>query len=197
MSVRPEFKEALRLLSKVSSPVIVEVGAHKGDGVALYFEQCSNPTVYAVEPDPANFKLLVDSFGGAKLYEYAISDSDDTVTVYSNDRRSNIYTGGKKEDCIPSKTMSTFMYENILEPVDFVRFDCYGAEYKIFDGPLDWLKRVDILLITMHNKESGVFSKMKSKRKEIVDKLKSYKFEMIFGCPLKGHKHIHQLWRKK
>lgn len=65
----------IRLLGR-HDPVILDIGAHRGESVVFFKEIFPHATIYSFEPDPENFSHLRDEAlrCGTHAYNVAISD---------------------------------------------------------------------------------------------------------------------------
>lgn len=194
--MHPELAKAISMLNV--GDVVIEVGSHRGDGVRAM--ENAGARVYAIEPDPENFKHLPHG------YNVAISNESKSATLYSfskADRCSTLFKGVQKTKNekataieVPVMLLDDFMKKHAIRNVKLIRFDCYGSEYKIFDSTnLRFLKRTEMVLITMHRK--SVFDTLKKQRRHIENVLIAHNFAMIDGNPISHKKHIRQLWEKQ
>lgn len=190
------------------NPVILEVGSHVGDWIGRMLKARQDVEIYGIEPSPENFKKLKKDYGKVDrlhLFKFFIgAHCFDTMYVHPDSRS---HCGLKKvakhksdkyeKISVRSMSLGYFFSQREVE-FDFIRLDCYGGEYEIFENGLDWLDKVNYIQITFHVKPSP-FNKpaYREKRKKIF-KVLNKKFEMILGEDIKDDKkHIHQLWRKR
>lgn len=176
--------------------VVVEVGSHIGDGVKEFYKKTKK--VYAIEPNFESYNQLKKICD--KAFNFAISGKTGVYKLYKLKKHSRCTSLNgkvrklKKEnaqvDRVTVKSMDDFIEEQNIKHVRLMRFDCYGAEYSIFEERTDFLKYTDIILITIHNK--GPFEKMD--KSVITDKLEKNGFKLIEGNLNNGTKHIHQIW---
>jgi len=106
-------------------------------------------------------------------------------------------TKGKVET-VPSSKLDDFCDNIDLRP-DFIRFDCYGAEYEIFWHMVpEVVKRAKMVLLTMHCK-GGLFDGLlyDGIRHEIRAGMKQAGFRVEMRTAKKPHKHQFVLWVKE
>lgn len=164
--------------------VFVDVGAYEGDVSKKYCEfiQVEPRRFYLVEPNPISFKKLEANMPGYNLYNLAISDHDGKETLYYDDRflnASSLYRemaegkGGEvQETPVQCLTMDSFMRLIDVEHIDFLKVNCEGGEFRLFDAPtLDFLDHVTYLLISWHGKRDIFNNDEAAERKQAFNKL--------------------------
>tara|TARA_R110000803_G_scaffold31076_3_gene69661 strand:+ start:1543 stop:4185 length:2643 start_codon:yes stop_codon:yes gene_type:complete len=114
--------------------VVVDIGASIGP--FLYTIKDRNPSnVIAVEPFSSYHPLLLENKQGLsnlKLYKNAIGILDNEVI--------NLEWSSEKEQ-VTTITFPTIIKENNLKYIDFLKLDCEGGEYHIFNSDnIDYLK---------------------------------------------------------
>ena len=186
------------------NPVILEIGACIGDGVKLFLKKRPGARITAVEASIDNFGALINNVPEDVRCVHAavgfngfttIAQHDEPVSHTCYRRAAKHKSGSIREYTVPGCRLGSL----IDGPVDLLRIDCYGGEYKIFPDDQDAMKKVRLLVLTMHVKPppftTGKFVK---KRENIMLALtKRMKF-VVGGKPSKGcSKHIHQLWRNR
>ncbi len=213
MSIVPEFEKALKLLKDMDAPSVVEVGAHIGDGVLAMLKANKCAKIIAIEPGLDNFqKLKTRVPKSVRCLNMGVSSAAEEIKFYSmadgkrEYSRNNCFyktvvkhkgvpAGCDRLNCLPLDRIVSGLR---IETIGFIRFDCYGAEYKIFDGETEFIDITEMILITMHkSKELFCDKEYAIKRERIVDRLSDAGFKKIYGQGLRHEKHIHQLWVKK
>ena len=110
--------------------------------------------VIAIEPSPKNFEYLkqnieLGNIENIKPYNFAIGDRDSDIKFVISDRSNLCYVLSDDEPIpksanvikIPVKKIDTFVNEEKLEKIDFVRMDVEGYEVKLFEGMWNTLKK--------------------------------------------------------
>lgn len=119
--------------------VVVDIGAHIGEFAKLALKKASK--VYAIEPDP----IFFDKFGlkkVAKLFpiKKAIGGFDGKSRMVSDGNANAI--NDKKGNLVNVITFKTFLNQNKIDHIDFLKIDCEGAEYDILtEENIDLLKK--------------------------------------------------------
>jgi len=124
--------------------VVFDVGASSGPFTYSIMNQ--NPSkVYCFEPHSSLFETLrgnVDS-DNTILINKAIGDVDgefQTSGLFNKDLTE--CNSEKNNQTVPSVKFSTFIKENKIEAIDFLKTDSEGGEYDIFnDENLSWIKK--------------------------------------------------------
>ncbi len=122
----------------VAGDVAIDVGAHVG-----YFSRHLSPLVkrvYAFEPDPTNFALLVKNtrrFANVTPLNMALSDSSGEQPFFlvpdSTFRHTLVSEGGYPHIMVSTTTVDDFM-ESKKERVSFVKIDVEGHEQSVLAG---------------------------------------------------------------
>lgn len=144
------------ILNQKKDMVIVDVGSNIGVTVD-YFRKYAK-TVYAIEPDPMHFTALsknkeFNNWDNVVLCNYALSNKDGEAEFAQSP--SNQTTNALVDENVnkavgpgwyqtrlkvKTKTIESFMKENNIEQVDFMKFDPEGSEELILYS--DEFKRV-------------------------------------------------------
>lgn len=115
--------------------VVIDVGANVGL-VTKYMREFSKK-VYAIEPSPEHFEALkknkeFNGWDNVEVFNAALADKDGEMVIHSleSNRTCNSIVNDYGQGGTPVKTyrFDTFMKENNIEKVDFVKFDVEGAE---------------------------------------------------------------------
>jgi FkbM family methyltransferase len=218
---RPGIDRVLEYISNVKSPVVIDVGGYVSAKVTrLCIEANPHTTSYILEPDPVNFAILKKTYSGqgkVHCYPVAVADKDGAMPFYVADRTDMDGTSesntlfkralkdkvrkGKvrstKEIQVVTVTLQGFIEKCVSEDwVSLVKLNCEGGEYKVFDGPLDFLTKVGMLFISFHA-HTKPFNKpaYKAKRAEIEHRLFWAGFDKTRELP-PGKKHIWQVWER-
>ena len=141
------------LTSKVLKPgmVVLDVGANIGL-LTRHFCEAVGPSgkVFAFEPDPENFSCLefnTKGCGNRSVHQLAISDANGTAHLYLNARSSTGNSLLNQSDAAGSvevecRTIDTFLSENRVTQIDFIKIDVEGAELKVLQGMRETLRRL-------------------------------------------------------
>jgi len=124
--------------------IVFDVGASSGP--FTYSIKNRNPKkVYCFEPHSELFKNLTKNVQGDNVVctNKAIGPIDgefETSGLFNKDLTETAADINKQQ--VPSVKFSTFIQENNIERIDFLKSDCEGGEYDIFnDENLPWIKK--------------------------------------------------------
>lgn len=118
-----------------SDMVVVDVGANIGI-VTQYMRKYAKK-LYAVEPSKEHFEALkknkeFNKWDNVEVFNLAIADKDGEMTLNLNQQNRTCHSltldykqGGEK---VKTMAMDTFLEQNKIEKVDFMKFDVEGAE---------------------------------------------------------------------
>ncbi len=144
-------KDQLNAIKKIvnSKSVFIDIGACKGDILQFLCDNCMYG--YAFEPDARNFEYLLKKYDkkNVTILNKVVSNCDNIVRFYpSGEYVGNIlghdmdYKKYNQSVEIESVSLDDFL-KNI--DVDFIKIDCEGAEWMIFDGAKETLNKKNII----------------------------------------------------
>jgi FkbM family methyltransferase len=143
-------------LTGFTPKVIVDVGAHIGMASILFALKYPSAKIIALEPERANFAILVRNTAGYKTItpiQAALWREDGEVTLGP----SKAHVKGAFEiienGCqrVRSLTMETLMHETGVDSIDLLKMDIEGAEKEVF-GHCAWMNKVNLLAIELHDR---------------------------------------------
>lgn len=126
------------VLNEKKDLVIMDVGSNIGVTVQHFREHAKK--VYAIEPLSTHFEALqknkeFNGWDNVETFKMAIAGKDGEVTMHplANNMTCTSYANdwGQGGEKVKAQTFETFMRENNIDEVDFVKFDVEGAEDEI------------------------------------------------------------------
>ena len=144
--------------------VVLDVGSNLGYFTLFALDNGASK-VYSVEPSDVNFPHLLkntESFGDkVTTIQKAINYTDSDVEFFVNDV-SSIHTmfgnsdnvaGERKKITMPGTTISTLISDNNIQKIDYLKVDCEGGEYALFENiSEDFLsKKVRTIVCEVHS----------------------------------------------
>lgn len=154
-----------------SVQTIVDLGANIGISAAYLSARFPDAQILCVEPVAENVEMLrVNQQSNWRVRHCAVGDHDGTVEIgvsrwwgsgsivehmwRARQSRSNRF---EHEFSMPSRQvesrrLSTLLQEEFLASVDVLKMDIEGAEALVFSSDTDWLRRVSVLMIEIHDK---------------------------------------------
>jgi len=107
-------------------------------------------SIYAFEPDPANFQLLqrnlaINNLRHVNAVEAAVSDKDSEGVLYLNEGNfgdHQIYDNGEGRASRSIRLINPSNYlQDKVSRIDLVKIDTQGAEYQILNGLMPLLRK--------------------------------------------------------
>jgi FkbM family methyltransferase len=139
----------------------IDVGCHQGIFLKEMLRLSPRGIHFAAEPIPEMFHSLVEVFGNLKnvqLYECALSDAEGISTfqhVVSNPGYSGLLRRryDRPDEEIEEIEVKTTRLDNLIPKhmaIDFIKVDVEGAEYQVFKGALETIKRCQPIIVFEH-----------------------------------------------
>jgi len=155
------------VLANKPNPVIIDIGANVGFFSLATFSRFPGAELYSFEPHPYCFKVMSDyknAFGkyNWNINQKAVSDQNgeltlNTSTVSGFTTKASVYENDveKAEEFVAQAIkFDTFLSENNITHIDFMKLDCEGAEFSILYGLTnDVFEMVDSFSIEAHKGE--------------------------------------------
>jgi FkbM family methyltransferase len=129
-------------LARSAVRTVLDIGANVGV-TALYFSQIfPNANIFAFEPAPDNFAVLVKNVANCKrirAFNFGLGAKDATLELFASDNPVNFggyslhATGSdtSRKVSIPVRNVAAVLREIALDSVDVVKIDTEGAEWDI------------------------------------------------------------------
>jgi FkbM family methyltransferase len=140
--------------------VIIDVGAHIGTFAMLSARLAPQGRVIAIEASRETFNYLrvnlaLNRLDNATPLHLALSDKRGTVRLH-HDRKnwghSIMQPLSRRGESVPTASLADVMADQGLARVDFIKFNCEGAEFPILLAtPKDVLARVARMVVLYHS----------------------------------------------
>lgn len=141
--------------------IIVDIGAHIGCFSLLSASKAINGKIYSFEPAAQTFELLErnvqsNNLSNIKIFQLAIAAESGNATLYHDTVTGNwghsivkpISGETEQVNCI---TLKNFIEGEKPEHIDFIKFNCEGAEFSIITStPPEILRKIKCMLILYH-----------------------------------------------
>ncbi|MBN1954682.1 MAG: FkbM family methyltransferase [Anaerolineae bacterium] len=145
---------------------VVDVGAGLGDFSLCAALRHPSNRVYAFEPFPGSFELLVENLrlnGVANVHPFAEAigaESGEVLLDLSTGEplQMSTETAAGKEGAltVPARSLADVFLRLNIERCDLLKLDCEGAEYAIlFHAPQEVLGRVSHIVMEYHDQDGG------------------------------------------
>ena len=183
-----------------SGDTVVDVGAHVGIFATYAAEHSKTGKVYSFEPFIENYKRLqfhkkVNNKDQIVPFNYGISGDAGTKFLYINSKNSggnSLFKGESKKEKVKIETLTLkeFCVNQNIKTIDFLKIDCEGAEYNIFNQDHSFLKGVKKIIMESHPIEgNSVF--------DILETLKSYGFKIHNENEIISDKELNMVYASK
>ncbi|GAB4427932.1 MAG: hypothetical protein OHK0015_10290 [Chloroflexi bacterium OHK40] len=141
----------------------IDVGAYRGAVLSEMLALAPGGTHFAFEPAPPQYAYLTRRFPQVHTYRLALSDTSGETSFYYVRSRPT-YSGLRKVrypsagEQVEELRVPTARLDEVIpseQPVHFVKVDVEGAEYHVFVGGLELLRRWRPLLVFEHGLTSA------------------------------------------
>lgn len=140
-------------------PLIVDAGANIGMSTAYFASQLTDAVVVGVEPDPANYQMLVKNTEGLSVIAMpcALAARQGHLKVVDVGEgewgfRTREWDGSAAGVAVASVTVSEIFDAMNDECFPFlVKIDIEGAEKELFSENIEWVHRTPLIIIELHD----------------------------------------------
>ncbi len=168
------------LISWNNFSTIVDLGANIGMTSLFFGLQSPGAVIYALEPDPENFELLITNLSreitGSRLIPVAAAISSDNGVEYLHKKQKSYNSSVSGIDIsdteVRAVNMPTFMREMFIDEIDLLKIDIEGKEAELFSRDLAWLEKVRNIVMECHSEDI---------RKHAIVTLKTLGFDVYPG----------------
>ena len=146
-------------LNPGNDAVFIDIGAHIGTFSLFSASKAKAGRVYAIEASRETFNYLKVNAAlnpdlPISVFHLAMADHDGEVTLH-HDRKNWGHTITKKLSAagerVEAMTLTTFIQTQKIEHVDFIKFNCEGAEFQILmSTPVETLRKFEMMLVLYH-----------------------------------------------
>ena len=166
------FDEILRQ-NLSQDPLILDVGANKGQTIRRFLDLFDNPTIHAFEPVEEAIQKIRENYSTHKnifINNHALGDKKETKNFNISHRtenstfhqfnsntkwlktRSRQYNVGvneyvKKVEKVNIETIDDYVVKNKIEKIDILKMDTEGYEDKVLSGAINTLRENKIKIV--------------------------------------------------
>jgi len=137
--------------------LIVDAGANVGFASAMFANRFPKARIVAIEPDVKNCEVFRRNCGGydnVKLLHAAVWYRSGRMKIENPDDASFLFrvtedageTGG-----IPALTFPEILANAGADVIDILKLDVEGAEKVLFEHGQEWLRRVRLMIMELHD----------------------------------------------
>jgi FkbM family methyltransferase len=165
-----------RILSRYPNPVVLDVGANRGNYAAKVMTAIAGATLYAFEPHPETYRTLAGladrlkfhAFnlglgaepGSLKLYDRPAGGAGTEHASLYREVIEGIHRLPAQEVEVVVTTIDAFLAEQGVERVTLLKIDTEGHEYQVLLGARNLLERGAVDLIQIEFNEMNVVSRV-------------------------------------
>jgi len=149
--------------------IIVDIGAHYGY-FSMFASKNTSPDsmIYSYEPSNNNFRCLLKNINSnqlknVKCENLAIGEKDgESELITSSSFNHSIVinkNNSDKTEKILIKRLSSVIKNNSIDKIDFLKMDCEGAEYQIFETlESSILKKINVISMEFHDLKNSKYN---------------------------------------
>lgn len=141
--------------------IVFDIGAHIGSFSLMVAMQLTTGKVYAFEPAAETYTILRKNIDENNLAiieaaQVAVAAKDGTTQLYHDLETGNWGHSITKplsyeQEIVSTTSLQTFINNEGLETIDFIKFNCEGAEFDVLlHTPGETLKKIKCMLILYH-----------------------------------------------
>jgi len=140
---------------------IVDAGANIGLSALFFANKFPNSTIVAVEPEEANFRLLLKNvapYPQIRALNAALwSKNKRIILIDPGDgshgflTRESSSTSAKAISMVEARSLDSIMTELDWDCIDLLKVDIEGAEKELFEGSAPWIDNVQVILVELHD----------------------------------------------
>lgn len=138
---------------------IIDGGANIGLTSAYFADRHPAATIYAIEPDASNFRLLEKNTAGfANVHPIcgALWGKDGVVHISQADAETWAFRVEDSESSvggdIPSFRLGTLLEKYGIAHLTLLKLDIEGAEYEVLEDSAHWIDKVGNIVIELHDR---------------------------------------------
>jgi len=157
--------------------VVIEAGANLGSETLLLSKLVGNGTVYGFEPNPHTFERLgmnvsINNLANVKIFDCALGEKNGNIDFniypkdFCNPGMSSKYmeTAITQKITVAQKTIDSFVAENRVEKVDFLKMDIQGAEMDLLMGAANTIGKhhptIFLEALAIYNDTNALYQKL-------------------------------------
>jgi FkbM family methyltransferase len=150
--------------------IIIDIGAHIGCFSLLAASKATTGKIFSFEPSAETYQLLeknvqTNKLSNIKIFQSAVAAKNGTALLYHDIQTGNwghTITKALSQESEPVNctTLENFIESENLKHIDFIKFNCEGAEFGILiNTSVAILRRINCMLILYHGYLEETYSK--------------------------------------
>ncbi|MDD4251013.1 MAG: FkbM family methyltransferase [Candidatus ainarchaeum sp.] len=137
--------------------IIIDAGANVGYSAIFFARKFKDAKIYAIEPEKSNFEVLIKNtkkYKNIKSFNFALWDKNTKINLIETSfGKCGFVTEkikSKKSTFVKSLTINKLIKDNNIDVIDILKIDIEGSEKEIFSKNFDWLSKVKLIFIELH-----------------------------------------------
>lgn len=137
---------------------ILDGGAHAGYASIYFANKFPNARIISVEPEPSNFQMLVENtkhYSNVTPINAAIWNRRTRLDIINPDDKNmsfQVGTSSSGNGLVETITLDEILNMSDHHFIDILKLDIEGAEKEVFSSSENWLERVGILIVELHER---------------------------------------------
>jgi FkbM family methyltransferase len=148
-----------KLPIKINPKFIVDAGAYIGLSSIYYSLKYENANILAIEPEKSNFEILEENtigFKNIKRINAGLWSKNVTLKIVDSSSEKWAFKveeiEGETKDGIKSMTLNSVLENSGFQEIDILKIDIEGSEKELFSKNTEWLDKVKIIVIELHDR---------------------------------------------
>ena len=142
----------------IAPSVIVDAGANIGVTSVYYANRYPAARVFAIEPEPSNFKMLVKNttfYSGIVPIHGALWNRSTSVAVVGGGEFNEwgaTVSETQSTVAVQAFSISDLIRRYEIQFIDILKLDIEGAEVEVFENSDLWIQRIGMLAVETHDR---------------------------------------------
>lgn len=139
--------------------VVIDIGAHIGTFSLLAATKSPKGRIYAIEASRETFcylraNIALNGLQNIDATQVALTDKTGTTTLFHDEGNwghSVMKQLSSRSEEVATESFSDFVARKGIGRIDFMKFNCEGAEFPILmTAPMELLERINMMLVLYH-----------------------------------------------
>jgi FkbM family methyltransferase len=141
--------------------IIIDAGANIGLTAVFFANRFPEARIIAIEPEPSNFEVLlknVAEYPNIMPVRAALWGEDACISLIDPGVGSWGFRASKntapcaEKDSTQGLTMNSILTKYQIDHIDILKIDIEGSEKEVFEHAEDWIDRVDVIMVELHDR---------------------------------------------